>query len=67
MLHGTADTAVPIDESRHLAGLLRASQVEVELIEVDGEEHSFDLAGTVEERLGHLFNRIARILHGRQF
>ncbi|KAH6911491.1 Alpha/Beta hydrolase protein [Coprinopsis sp. MPI-PUGE-AT-0042] len=67
LLHGTADTAVPIGESRHLARLLRSAQVEVELIEVEGEEHSFDLAGNAEEKFGHLFNRIVKILHGGRF
>jgi dipeptidyl aminopeptidase/acylaminoacyl peptidase len=65
LLHGTADTAVPVEESRHLARLLRASEVEVTLIEVEGEEHSFDLVGNAEERYGDLFNQIVQVLHGR--
>ncbi|KAG6334808.1 hypothetical protein ID866_4280 [Astraeus odoratus] len=42
LVHGTSDTAVPIEESRSLRSLLEAANVEVVLTEVDGVEHSFD-------------------------
>jgi acetyl esterase/lipase len=40
-LHGTADTTVPIEQSRTMQKKLRESGVQTELCEVEGAEHSF--------------------------
>ncbi|KAI6044867.1 Alpha/Beta hydrolase protein [Pisolithus marmoratus] len=57
LVHGSADTAVLIEESRHMHSLLMAANVDVELWEVDGAEHSFDYepptVGTSYETLFH--------------
>lgn len=42
LVHGSSDTAVLIDESRHLQSLLLTSQVDAILRVVDAAEHSFD-------------------------
>ncbi|KAF8885678.1 Alpha/Beta hydrolase protein [Gymnopilus junonius] len=42
LLHGTADTAVPVEDSRNLLRLLKNAGVPVEIIELEGQEHSFD-------------------------
>lgn len=48
LVHGSSDTAVLVEESRHLHSLLVAANVDVELWEVDGAEHSFDYAPPAE-------------------
>ncbi|KAI6098223.1 Alpha/Beta hydrolase protein [Pisolithus sp. B1] len=57
LVHGSSDTAVLVEESRHLHSLLVAANVDVELWEVDEAEHSFDYAppaeGTSYETLFH--------------
>lgn len=57
LVHGSSDTAVLVEESRHLHSLLVAANVDVELWEVDGAEHAFDNAppaeGTSYETLFH--------------
>ena len=62
LLHGTVDTAVPVGESRRLAKLLGDMSLEVELIEIEGEEHSFDLARDAEDRFRNVFDKIVDIL-----
>jgi len=42
LLHGTADTVVPVEGSHHFQGLLDAAEVPVDFIEFKGQEHSFD-------------------------
>ena len=39
IIHGTADDVVPIDQSRRLRNALRKAGVEVELLELEGEDH----------------------------
>ncbi|KAI6139322.1 alpha/beta-hydrolase [Pisolithus tinctorius] len=57
LVHGSSDTAVLIEESRHLRSLLASANVDVVLWEVDGVEHAFDYEppaeGTSYETLFH--------------
>lgn len=62
LLHGTADTAVPVGESRHLKELLQAAKVPVQLIEFDGQEHSFDYEPDAEELWGERFDGVKNFL-----
>jgi acetyl esterase/lipase len=41
IVHGTSDTMVPISLSKDLLEALKGQGVEVDMIEVDGEEHTF--------------------------
>lgn len=43
LIHGTADTDVPHDESAAMAATLRTEGVTAELLSLDGVEHAFDL------------------------
>ena len=43
ILHGTADTTVPVKQSEILAAALKAAGVEHELVIVEGAPHTFDL------------------------
>lgn len=52
LVHGTADTAIRADESRHLAALLRRAGVNVTLRLIEGREHSFDYARDAEGAFG---------------
>lgn len=52
LVHGTADTALSADESRHLAALLQRAGVDVTLQLVEGKEHSFDYAHDAEDLFG---------------
>jgi acetyl esterase/lipase len=55
LVHGSADTAVPVQESQTMAGLLREVGVDVELRVLHGLEHAFD-AASAEECFGQLFD-----------
>ncbi|TFK34732.1 Alpha/Beta hydrolase protein [Crucibulum laeve] len=55
LIHGSADTAVPIHESRNMARLLEEAGVPVKLLVFDGKEHSFD------------YEPDAMIAHGKEF
>ncbi|PPQ68370.1 hypothetical protein CVT24_004791 [Panaeolus cyanescens] len=57
LVHGKADTAVPIAESRNLQRLLRTRNVDVDLIEVDGQEHSFDFRPNAQTDFVDVFDR----------
>lgn len=61
-LHGTRDSSVSVDESRHLAGLLRRAGVNVELQEFEGEEHGFDIEPGAEEKYAKEFDEVGRFL-----
>jgi hypothetical protein len=82
-VHGTDDTAVPVQESRNLHQLILASgslstvaEADQEkdttrraskgskLIEVSGEEHSFDLAPDTGEKYGKVFDEVVEYLDG---
>ena len=43
ILHGTADTTVPIEQSRMLAQALKQAGVDAQLVVVPGAKHSFHL------------------------
>ena len=62
LLHGTNDTAVPVEESRHIQALLRKAGVPVTLLEFEGKEHSFDCQPEVETLLGGAFDAVASFL-----
>jgi dipeptidyl aminopeptidase/acylaminoacyl peptidase len=67
-VHGTADTAVHIQESRHLRNLLNAAGVDVTLTAIEGKEHSFDYESDAGDRYGGkdgLFDMIAAFLMSR--
>ncbi|KAF9031442.1 Alpha/Beta hydrolase protein [Panaeolus papilionaceus] len=57
LIHGTADTAVPILESRNLQRILKAENVEAHLIEVDGQEHSFDFRPNAQTKFKGIFDQ----------
>lgn len=46
LIHGTADTDVPHDESAAMAAALKAAGVTAELLSFDGVEHAFDFVLT---------------------
>lgn len=62
LLHGTGDTAVPVEESRHLKGLLEKADVPVQLIEFEGQEHSFDYQPGSSERYKAEFDTVKSFL-----
>ncbi|GLB38669.1 putative alpha/beta hydrolase fold [Lyophyllum shimeji] len=62
LVHGTEDTAVPVGESRSLARLLSACGVTVEVMEVEGVEHSFDYESGAEKRFGEVFDQVGEFL-----
>ncbi|KAI8971171.1 alpha/beta-hydrolase [Trametes punicea] len=52
LIHGSADTAVLVEESRNLELLLRSVGVPVELMVIEGKEHAFDYEPNAEEEFG---------------
>ena len=62
LCHGTADTAVPVEESRMLGRSLVNAGIPVKTFEFDGEEHSFDLDPNAEAKHGKTFDRIMATL-----
>lgn len=60
--HGTEDSAVHLGESLYLAELLRSAGVEVEMLEFEGEEHSFDYAPGAEEKYAREFDQVGKFL-----
>lgn len=58
LIHGSADSAVPVQESRHVHSLLDHAGVRAELLIVEGEEHSFDYAEDAESRFEVEFGRV---------
>ncbi|KAF8965120.1 Alpha/Beta hydrolase protein [Flammula alnicola] len=57
LLHGTGDTAIPVDDSRHMQAVIERAGIPVELIEFEGMEHLFDFAPDAEEIWGEKFDR----------
>ena len=51
-IHGTADTAVPVSESREMAKLLDSKGVPYDLVEVEGAGHAFDKVAESREIAG---------------
>ncbi|KAG5646019.1 hypothetical protein DXG03_004621 [Asterophora parasitica] len=63
LIHGTEDSAVPVQESRSLKRHLEAAGVEVELHEVEGREHSFDYEEGAEDLFGKaVFDKVEEFL-----
>lgn len=62
LLHGTRDTAVPVEESRNLQALLKNAGVPVTFLEFEGKEHSFDYEPEAETILGEAFDEVAVFL-----
>ncbi|KAF9524268.1 Alpha/Beta hydrolase protein [Crepidotus variabilis] len=65
LFHGTSDTAVPIEESRHLKTLLEKAKVPVQLLEFEGQEHAFDYEPNSEEMYSAQFHLAAEFLRDR--
>lgn len=64
MIHGAEDTAVPVQSSYHLRGLLEEAGVDFTLRVAEGEEHMFDLSPTadLEGAYGMLFDEASAFL-----
>ena len=62
MVHGTADTAVPILSSRRLKHLLTDAGVSAELIEVEGKDHVFDVQPNNDVGLSELYDKVEEFL-----
>ncbi|KAK2465423.1 hypothetical protein APHAL10511_002777 [Amanita phalloides] len=62
LCHGTADTAVPIEESRALGRSLTNVGVIVRNFEIDGEDHVFDVQANAEDKYGKTFDEIVDTL-----
>ncbi|KAI0354880.1 alpha/beta-hydrolase [Trametes cingulata] len=65
LVHGSADTAVLVQESENLQSLLRDAGVLAELVVVEGKEHSFDYELDAESEFGGpdgLFDRAVSFL-----
>jgi acetyl esterase/lipase len=65
LVHGTDDTGVLLEESRHLQSLLEKAGVKSTLTEVEGKEHLFDHvpdADTAYGQEGGLFDKVAAFL-----
>jgi acetyl esterase/lipase len=63
MLHGTADTAVPILSSQHMKLLLTNAGVSVELIEVEGKEHLFDTQPNGDVEFVEIYDKVKEFLN----
>ncbi|KAI0648139.1 alpha/beta-hydrolase [Trametes meyenii] len=63
LVHGSADTAVLVRESQNLHTLLREAGARVELIVVEGKEHSFDYEPSAEGEFGELGGLFDRALN----
>lgn len=61
-VHGSEDPQVPLYESEHLVGKLRAVGVENKLIVIEGKSHAFDLVPDAEEEFGGLFDQVSAFL-----
>ncbi|KAF8151518.1 Alpha/Beta hydrolase protein [Crassisporium funariophilum] len=64
MVHGTADTAVPIVSSRRMNVLLKNAGVDVELIEVEGQEHLFDTEQNADIKFAEVFKKVGDFMKG---
>jgi dipeptidyl aminopeptidase/acylaminoacyl peptidase len=62
LLHGTTDTAVPISEAREIHAALGKRGVRVELKEIEGEEHGFDLVSEAANQYGQVFGQIEEFI-----
>ena len=62
LVHGAADTAVPVQESVNMARLLERADVPVILRVIPDQEHSFDYAKDAETLFGKLFDEVERFI-----
>ena len=62
MVHGTADTAVPVQGSRCMKLLLTNAGVSAELIEVEGKEHGFDGQPNNEVEFAGIYDKVEEFL-----
>jgi acetyl esterase/lipase len=62
LIHGSKDTAVPVDSSRALHARLQDAGVETTLCIVPDMEHVFDLKPSAEQTFGELFDEAAEFL-----
>ena len=62
LIHGSKDTAVPVDSSRALHARLQDAKVESTLRIVPDMEHVFDLRPGAEQAFGGLFDEAAEFL-----
>lgn len=62
LMHGSADTAVLVQESQHLHDLLEAAGVPVQLSILQGKEHSFDYELEAEEEFSSHFDAVSNFL-----
>ena len=62
MIHGTADTAVPILSSRRLKQLLTDAGVSAELIEIEGKDHVFDVQSNNDVKFSELYDKAEEFL-----
>lgn len=62
LVHGSEDSAVPVDSSKAMHARLRAAKVETVLRVLDGSEHSFDLKNGAEATFGGLFDEAVEFL-----
>jgi len=61
-IHGSEDTAVPLQSSRAMHTRLLHSKVQSSLRVVEGSEHSFDLKGGAEKAFSGLFDETVDFL-----
>ncbi|KAF8956513.1 Alpha/Beta hydrolase protein [Flammula alnicola] len=57
LLHGTGDSAIPVDDSCHMQAVIERAGIPVELIEFEVMEHLLDFAPDAEEIWGEKFDR----------
>jgi acetyl esterase/lipase len=62
LVHGSKDTAVPVDSSQALHARLQDAKVETTLRIAEGMEHAFDLRPSAEEAFSGLFDEAAEFL-----
>lgn len=62
LFHGSVDTAVPIEESRHLHALLQEAGVVSQLVILENQEHSFEYIPEAEALFAAHFDAAADFL-----
>ncbi len=62
LIHGSKDTALPVDSSQALHARLQDAKVETTLRIAEGMEHVFDLRPSAEEAFSGLFDEAAEFL-----
>jgi len=65
ILHGVLDDIVPVSESHNISGLLKKAGVPVQLIEVQDENHGFDISPEAEQKHGTVFDRVKDVIKER--